>query len=49
MGSFIESYRAELLGRGYTPLTVRGLLQHVGALGRWMAAADHRKLPGADH
>lgn len=38
MGPFIESYRAELLGRGYTPLTVRGLLQQVGALGRWMAA-----------
>ena len=40
MGPFIESYRAELLARGYTPLTVRGLLQHVGALGRWMAAND---------
>ncbi|HLY81774.1 MAG TPA: tyrosine-type recombinase/integrase [Acidimicrobiales bacterium] len=38
MGPFIESYRAELLGRGHTPLTVRGLLQHVGALGRWMTA-----------
>ena len=40
MGPFIESYREALLGRGYTPLTVRGLLQHVGALGRWMAAND---------
>lgn len=40
MGPFIESYRESLLGRGYTPLTVRGLLQHVGALGRWMAAID---------
>jgi len=40
MGPFIESYRAELERRGYTPLTVRGLLQHVGALGRWMAAND---------
>ena len=40
MGPFIESYRAELLLRGYTQLTVRGLLQHVGALGRWMAAND---------
>lgn len=38
MGPFIESYRDALLGRGYTPLTVRGLLQHVGALGRWMEA-----------
>lgn len=40
MGPFIESYREVLLGRGYTPQTVRGLLQHVGALGRWMAAND---------
>lgn len=40
MGPFIESYRAELELRGYTPQTVRGLLQHVGALGRWMAASD---------
>ena len=40
MGPFIESYREALLRRGYTPLTVRGLLQHVGALGRWMAAND---------
>lgn len=40
MGPFIESYREVLLWRGYTPLTVRGLLQHVGALGRWMAAND---------
>lgn len=38
MGPFIESYREELLGQGYTPLTVRGVLQHVGALGRWMEA-----------
>lgn len=40
MGPFIESYREVLLGRGYTSLTVRGLLQHVGALGRWMEAND---------
>ncbi len=40
MGPFIESYRAELFRRGYTPLTVRGLLQHVGALGRWMVEND---------
>lgn len=40
MGPFIESYREELLGRGYTPMTARGLLQHVGALGRWMAEND---------
>ena len=38
MGPFIESYRQELLGQGYTPLTVRGVLQHVGALGCWMEA-----------
>ena len=40
MGPFIESYRQELLGQGYTPLTVRGVLQHVGALGRWMEIND---------
>jgi site-specific recombinase XerD len=40
MGPFIESYRQELLRQGYTPLTVRGVLQHVGALGRWMEAHD---------
>ena len=40
MGPFIESYRQELLGLGYTTLTVRGLLQHVGALGRWMDDND---------
>jgi site-specific recombinase XerD len=40
MGPFIESYREELLAQGYTPLTVRGVLQHVGALGRWMEAVD---------
>lgn len=40
MGPFIGSYRQELLGLGYTPLTVRGLLQHVGALGRWMDDND---------
>src|SRR5947209_1692990 len=40
MGPFTDSYRVELLRRGHTPLTGRGLLQHVGALGRWMAAND---------
>jgi len=40
MGPFIESYRQELLGRGYTPMSVRGVLQHVGALGRWMETSD---------
>lgn len=40
MGPFIESYRAALLGLGHTPQTVRGLLQHVGALGRWMEANE---------
>ena len=40
MGPFIESYREELLRLGHTPMTVRGLLQHVGALGRWMAGND---------
>jgi site-specific recombinase XerD len=40
MGPFIDSYRQELLGQGYTPLTVRGVLQHIGALGRWMEIND---------
>lgn len=40
MGPFIESYRLDLLGKGYTALTARGVLQHVGALGRWMDAND---------
>lgn len=40
MGPFIESYRQELLRLGYTPLTVRGLLQNVGALGRWLDDND---------
>ncbi|MGH9150784.1 MAG: hypothetical protein ACRD0F_10650 [Acidimicrobiales bacterium] len=40
MGPFIESYRQELLGQGYTPLTVRGVLQHVGSPGRWMESND---------
>jgi hypothetical protein len=40
MGPFIESYRQDLLGQGYTPETVRVVLKHVGALGRWMDAGD---------
>jgi hypothetical protein len=36
IGPFIDSYRDELVGPGYTSLTVRGVLQHVGSLGRWM-------------
>ena len=39
MGPFIESYRQVLIGQGYTPMSVRGVLQHVGALGRWMEAS----------
>jgi hypothetical protein len=33
MGPFVESYRVVLLAQGYTPLTVRGVLQHVGCIG----------------
>ena len=40
MGPFIESYRQDLLGQGYTPESVRDVLKHVGALGRWMDAGD---------
>ena len=40
MGPFIESYRQDLLGQGYTPETVRDVLKHAGALGRWMEAGD---------
>ncbi len=40
MGPFIDSYREALLARRYTPQSVRGVLQHVGALGRWMEEED---------
>jgi len=36
MGPFIESFRAWLTTRGYSPGTVIGLLAMAGALGRWI-------------
>lgn len=38
LGAYVDGYRACLLGLGYTPETVRGLLKVLGQLGRWMAA-----------
>ena len=38
MGPFIESFRAWLAERGYSPGTVIGLLAMAGGLGRWMDA-----------
>ena len=39
LGPYIDGYRSRLLGLGYTSSSVRGLLKHVGRLGRWMAMA----------
>ena len=36
LGPFVEGYRVRLLGLGYTPQTVRGMLKVLGQLGRWM-------------
>ena len=36
MGPHIEPFREYLLGAGYAPGTVRGLLMVMGQLGRWM-------------
>ena len=38
MGPFIESFRAWLTERGYSPGTVIHLLAMAGGLGRWMDA-----------
>jgi len=38
LGSQVEGYRAWLLGRGYTPGTVRNMLKDLGQVGRWSAA-----------
>lgn len=38
LGPFVEGYRVRLLGLGYTPQTVRGMLKVLGQLGRWMAS-----------
>ncbi len=35
---FVDDYRTHLLGLGYTPGTVRGMLKVLGQLGRWMDA-----------
>ncbi len=36
LGPFVDGYRTHLLGLGYTPGTVRGMLKVLGQLGRWM-------------
>ena len=36
MGAHVEGYRLFLLGLGYTPGTIRGMLKVLGRLGRWM-------------
>lgn len=40
MGAHVEGYRSFLLGLGYTPGTVRGMLRVLGQLGRWMEAGE---------
>ena len=40
MAPHVDGFRAWLLGRGYTPATVRNMLKVVGQLGRWMASVD---------
>lgn len=40
MGPHIEPFRECLLGAGYTPGTVRGMLKVMGQLGRWMQDED---------
>jgi site-specific recombinase XerD len=39
LGPFVDGYRLWLLGAGYTPQTVRGMLRELARLGRWMDAA----------
>jgi site-specific recombinase XerD len=39
MGPYAVGFEQRLLGLGYTPGTVRGLLKDLGHLGRWMTAA----------
>lgn len=38
MGPYVEGFQDWLLGQGYTPGTVRGVLKDFGHLGRWMAS-----------
>jgi site-specific recombinase XerD len=40
MGPHVDGFQAWLLGRGYTPGTVRNMLKVVGQLGRWMTSVD---------
>jgi hypothetical protein len=40
MGPYIESLRARLLERGYTPGSTKQILTLAGQLGRWMQTAD---------
>jgi hypothetical protein len=36
LGAEVEGYRAWLIRHGYTPQTVRNMLQYLGQLGRWL-------------
>ena len=38
LGPEVEGYRAWLIQHGYTPQTVRNMLQYLGQLGRWLGA-----------
>lgn len=38
LGAEVEGYRAWLIRHGYTPQTVRNMLQYLGQLGRWLGA-----------
>ena len=38
LGPHVEGFQSYLLGRGYTPGTVRGQMKLLGHLGRWMEA-----------
>jgi site-specific recombinase XerD len=38
LGPEVEGYRAWLTRHGYTPQTVRNMLQYLGQLGRWLGA-----------
>ena len=50
VGVHIEPFRECLLGAGYTPGTVRGMLKVMGHLGRWMDvnANDSDRLTNAE-
>lgn len=39
LAPFVEGYRLDRLGRGYTPGSVRNMLKVLGQMGRWMQAA----------